>query len=111
MTGEELGIELLKRMSEVQSGKKLKNPSTADITMLSQQLTKEEYDNFYYMTQIGNLIVNLSKQEISYVLKKQYKIGQPFGKYFIDKGIMSASELQKNLTNFHYHNMFVSGTP
>ena len=38
-------------------------------------------------------------------------IGQPFGKYFIDKGIMSASELQKNLTNFHYHNMFVSGTP
>ena len=66
MTGEELGIELLKRMSEVQSGKKLKNPSTADITMLSQQLTKEEYDNFYYMTQIGNLIVNLSKQEISY---------------------------------------------
>ena len=53
----------------------------------------------------------ITKQEISYVLKKQYKIGQPFGKYFIDKGIMSASELQKNLTNFHYHNMFVSGTP
>lgn len=66
MTGEELGIELLRRMAEVQSGKKLKNPSTADITLLSQQLSKEEYDNFYYMSQVGNLIVNLSKQEISY---------------------------------------------
>lgn len=66
MTGEELGIELLRRMAEVQSEKKIKNPSIADITMLSQQLPKEEYDNFYYMSQIGNLIVNLSKQEISY---------------------------------------------
>lgn len=66
MTGEELGIELLRRMAEVQSGKKIKKNSTADITMLSQQLSKEEYDNFYYMSQIGNLIVNLSKQEISY---------------------------------------------
>ena len=66
MTGEELGIELLRRMAEVQSGKKLKNPSTADITLLSQQLSKEEYDDFYYMSQVGNLIVNLSKQEISY---------------------------------------------
>lgn len=48
-------------------GKKPKNPSTVDITMMSQQLSKPEYDNFYYMSQIGNLIVGLSKQEISFV--------------------------------------------
>lgn len=67
MTGEELGIELLRRLAEVQMGKTPKNPSTVDITMMSQQLSKPEYDNFYYMSQIGNLIVGLSKQENSFV--------------------------------------------
>lgn len=67
MTGEELGMELLKRLAEVQMGKNPKSPSTVDITMMSQQLSKPEYDNFYYMSQIGNLIVSLSKQENSFV--------------------------------------------
>lgn len=56
----------------------------------------------------ANRLGYLTKQEISYILKKQYKLGQPFGKYFVDKGIMSSSELQKYLTDFHYHNMFIS---
>ncbi len=67
MTGEKMGIELLKRMAAVQEGKKLENSSRMDITLMSQQLPKLEYDNFYYMTQIGNLIISLSKQETSFV--------------------------------------------
>lgn len=67
MTGEELGIKLLKMLATVQSGKAPKGGiSTAEITKKSNELPKEEYDNFYYMTQIGNLITNLSKQAISY---------------------------------------------
>lgn len=56
----------------------------------------------------ANRLGYLTKQEISYILKKQYKLGQPFEKYFVDKGIMSSSELQKYLTDFHSHNMFIS---
>lgn len=67
MTGEELGTELLKRLAEVQMGKAPKEPSSADITLMSQKLSKPEYDNFYYMSQIGNLIVGLSKQETAFV--------------------------------------------
>ena len=67
MTGEELGIKLLKILATMQSGKAPKGGiSTADITKKSNELPKEEYDNFYYMTQIGNLITNLSKQAKSY---------------------------------------------
>lgn len=67
MKGIDLGIELLKRMADIQQGKVPKNPTTEDITIASQKLPKEEYDIFYYMTQVGNLIVNLSKQEISFI--------------------------------------------
>lgn len=66
MTGEELGIKLLKMLAAVQSGKATKGVSTAEITRKSNELTKPEYDDFYYMTQIGNLITNLSKQAKSY---------------------------------------------
>ena len=66
MTGEELKIKLLKMLAAVQSGKATKGVSTAEITRKSNELTKPEYDDFYYMTQIGNLITNLSKQAKSY---------------------------------------------
>lgn len=67
MKGIDLGIELLKRLADIQQGKVEKNPGIEDITIASQNLPKDEYDKFYYMTQVGNLIVNLSKQEISFV--------------------------------------------
>ena len=48
MTGEELGIKLLKMLATVQSGKTPKGGiSTADITKKSNELPKAEYDNFY----------------------------------------------------------------
>lgn len=65
--GEELGIKLLRKLAAVHSGKQVKNPSTLSITLESQQLPKEEYDKFYYLSQIGNLIVNLSKQATTFV--------------------------------------------
>lgn len=68
MTGEDLGIELLRSTAAIQTGKKLKNVESVDnITAASEQLSKPEYDNFYFMTQIGNLIIGLSKQEVSFV--------------------------------------------
>lgn len=66
MTGEELGIKLLKVLAAVQSGKTIKGTETVEISIKSNELSKPEYDNFYYMSQIGNLITNLSKQAISY---------------------------------------------
>lgn len=66
MTGEELGIELLKRTTARFNGKTSENLDTSDISILSQQLSKPEYDNFYYMSQIGNLIISLSKQQNSF---------------------------------------------
>lgn len=66
MTGEELGIKLLKVLAAVQSGKPIKGTETVEISIKSNELAKPEYDNFYYMSQIGNLITNLSKQAISY---------------------------------------------
>lgn len=62
-----MGIKLLKMLAAVQVGKAPKGGiSTAEITNLSNELPKSEYDNFYYMTQVGNLITNLSKQAKSY---------------------------------------------
>src|SRR5574344_808003 len=76
MTGEELGIMLLKLLATVQSGKIPKRGlSTADITKKSNEIPKPEYDNFYYMSQIGNLITNLSKQADSY----NYQFNACFG--------------------------------
>lgn len=46
----------------------------------------------------------LTKKEISLILKKQYQMGQPFGKYFLDKGLMDKRQLQQLLADFHCHN-------
>ncbi len=50
----------------------------------------------------------LSKQEISYALRKQYAFGQPFGKYFLDKNIFSKRLLQQLLSEFHNRNFQLS---
>lgn len=47
----------------------------------------------------------VTKKEVSYVLKKQFKVGHPFGRYFVDKSLMSRKELQRHLTDFHHRNM------
>lgn len=46
----------------------------------------------------------LTKKEVSFILKKQYQMGQPFGKYFLDKGLMDKRQLQQLLSDFHCHN-------
>ena len=50
----------------------------------------------------------LTKKEVSYALRKQHQYFQPFGKYFIDKNLISKKQLQRFLTNFHHRNMRLS---
>lgn len=76
-----------------------------------QGLPKRKLRFGEYLFYSGKINWQTFMDALVYQCQVRPMIGQPFGKYFIDKGIMSASELQKNLTNFHYHNMFVSGTP
>lgn len=50
----------------------------------------------------------LSKKEVSFALRKQYQFGQPFGKYFLDKDIMTSKMLQRLLSEFHLRNVRLS---